>query len=416
MDREFERLSPGDGGEASVSERERMIELLKSGKLDLNPESRQKMMERHSITEDDLQTEENGNGNGFGRAEQQDVENMNPLQMIRHFNQYTSYLKGDYNYLIGCLRDGKDLQEDDVKERKEQINDTLEKFLGSVENPENSLLASKLDPYVHETYFGHDAFSFSESIDAVANSEIRNKKYKGSLEEYLGRLRHLVALWESYRLVMEDLLTREEDVEENEDGSLSAVKVEVRDKGMDRNKNIGALIDALSWMMVSGEEEEGYWESKTQAKVHKKNISFVCPDEEKLKHVKIETPHGIIFNFLINCLNNAFIRSVEAQNITLEVRVEDGEVVFKISNDGKQMPDEWYKPEHKDNPDNIFGRVSHRQSSDLGRADVREGEKAHGKGIGMRFADDRLAVADAKLNVTSTPEQTSFEIRSKIIE
>ena len=195
--------------------------------------------------------------------------------------------------------------------------------------------------------------------------------------------------WESYRLVMEDLFLR----------GTHPSRVVVPER--DRNENVSRLVGVLKWL-VSG-SDGGY--HVTGKNYLEKGARFELEgiNEEELKNLKIEIPHGMIFNFLQNCVSNATrsgIRAKEMSTMMLKIAKEGDNLVFSVSDNGVGL---------QGNEDKVL---------DPGFSTKTETGKANGKGLA--YADKRFEKVGGSVDVLSPDMEedwsTTFKITVPIVK
>jgi len=260
-------------------------------------------------------------------------------------------------------------------------------------------LASELPQEINEDYFDHDASFFRNNtvggteellkdVDDLLKDIVKTKKRRadivpgyvqGELEKILEFWRRLRKIWESYRLIMDDLFLR--------CGPQGEEAVDSEHADIDKRKSISRVLDSMEDFV------------KNKERIKPIEIVYLTP-RKKIENLRVGVPHGMMFGFLHSCVDNALRDQgsgddIGASQIKYTVGLvdnyEDGltgqQLVFTVEDDGRGIPPELLDPE---NEKYIFKKFATTRPENTGSKVPKK------RGIGMANYDKRFAQVGAE--------------------
>ena len=288
------------------------------------------------------------------RDQQKDKE---PLKLLDEYDNAFDIIGKEMDLLVT-------VDERELNDGLKNIYETLEALLKS------QSLRDSLPEQLQE-YFDHDTLAYRQEIlgqdgDAVADYLLRDLKEvidgrrKLDPEEMKYQWYLIKKNWEPYRLIVQDLCLRV--------GTENNRCINPDHEDIDKDKPIDRLLQTL-------EDLPGKYNKKGR---EMKVINEL--DQNNVKDMKAQVPHGSIFNFIQNCVSNGAHDKIGASNILLTIKQEGSNLVFLITDNGKGMD-----------------QTTQSKIFDEGYTTKR------GKGLGLANAQERFSKVGGEVEVESKP-------------
>lgn len=172
--------------------------------------------------------------------------------------------------------------------------------------------------------------SFTDNLTEDLKKSLENSE---SRAVFLKKFYNIQDRWNAYMLLLSDLCQRGKGVD----------KVYVPE--VDQDKKIGKLVKSIKWLI--GGHDGGYHVTNKGYLPNPAELEITGIDENELDHLKISTPHGVIFHNLLNRLNTVLkfgARNQVGGAIKFTIEKSDDQLIFTMF-DNSQHQDINYSSE-----------------------------------------------------------------------